>query len=261
VELLTSDKSRSLSYGFSLPTSFALVDFGRVGGFAETPFIPTGFLNFLTFGRGATLLGIGITNAGLFATATKNMAATEYDTHLVASDGMPATLHVGSKYPIVTNLFSATTSTGGQTLNEAGIPPPTIQFEDLGLSLKITPHVHGMEEMTLDVEAQSEQLGSASVNGIPELDQTKFQSSVRVRDGEWAVITGLTNQSETSSITGVAGLARVPVIGPALSTNNRSQDRGDTLIVIKPRLRSIPATETRTRGFWVGSEARPQSPF
>src|SRR5581483_9220826 len=196
----------------SLPTSTPLVDFGRIGGFAETPFIPSGFLNFLTFGGAGTHLGIGVTMPSLFASATKNITSSLYDARVEASDGMAATLHIGSKYPIVTNLFTGTTSSGAATTNQVGVPIPTIQFEDLGLSLKITPHVHGTEEMSLDVEAQFELLGGGNVNGIPELDNTKFQSTVRLRTGQWAVITGLMAHSDTKTLNGIAGLASIPVI-------------------------------------------------
>ncbi|HZU28527.1 MAG TPA: type II and III secretion system protein [Bryobacteraceae bacterium] len=255
VELLTSDRSGSLTWGFALPTSYPLVAFTSPRGFLGLPFIPPGFVNFMTFGGGASLIGIGVTNAKLFASATKSIASSMYEATMMASDGMPASLHVGSKYPIETALYTTQTGSSGGF----GIPPPTFQFEDLGLSLKVTPHVHGTGEMTLDVEAEFELLGSGNLNGIPELDNTKYQSSVRLRDGQWAVVTGLLNASQTKSLNGIAGLASIPVLGPMLSTNASKNDRSETLIVIKPRLRSLPPYEAATRALWTGSEGRPQS--
>lgn len=255
VELLTTDRSGSLTWGFSLPTSYPLVDFGHIGGFSIARYIPAGFQNFMTFGGGATLIGIGVTSATLFAAATKSITSTSYKVTLAGSDDLPASMHIGTKYPIETSLYTASVS------GASFVPPPTIQFEDLGLTLKITPHVHGTEEISLDVEAQYELLGAGNVNGIPELDDTKYQSSVRLREGQWAVVTGLLNASQTKSLNGIAGLASVPVLGPMLSTNTSKSDRSETLIVIKPRLRSLPPSNALSRALWTGSEARPAASF
>ena len=66
VEILTTDLSSSLSYGLSLPTSFALSSFLNRANLTNA-YIPSGFSTFLAFGGGASLLGLGITNAQLFA--------------------------------------------------------------------------------------------------------------------------------------------------------------------------------------------------
>ena len=52
-------------------------------------------------------------------------------------EGQPATLHVGEKYPIITSGYFGNTSGSGTVYT----PPPTITFEDLGLLIKVTPHV------------------------------------------------------------------------------------------------------------------------
>jgi len=47
--------------------------------------------------------------------------------------------------------FGSTTGTG-----QVFAPPPTINFEDLGLVLKVTPHVHGVDEVSLDIDAEDD---------------------------------------------------------------------------------------------------------
>ncbi len=251
VKLLTTDDSRSTTWGLSLPSSFPLVDFGHIGSSVASSSIPSGIMSFLSFGGGATFLGIGITNTQLFAEATKSITTNVFDANLVASDGQPATMTAGSKYPLVTSTFIATVPGGS-------LPPPTIQFEDLGLTLKITPHVHGTDEVTLDVEAQYELLGAQTANGVPTLDNRKYQSSVRLLTGQEAVITGLLTKTEARSLSGIAGLASVPIIGKMLSQNTNSTDRSDTLIVITPRLVSLPP-DNNSPALLTGTETRPLS--
>ena len=252
VDLLSVDNASSLHWGLALPSSFPLIDFGTIANYVGATAIPSGFSSFLAFGGGATFLGIGVAQANLFANVTKALTTTAFRAHLVASQGLPATLHVGSKYPLITSTFIATVS--GSVL-----PPPTIQFEDLGFELKITPYVHGRDEMTLVVETAYKLLGQVQANGMPTINDRKFESTVRIREGEWAVLTGLMSRTEAASLSGIAGLANVPVLGRLLGDNTRDTDRTNTLLVIKPRLLNLPPTEFPTPTLVTGTETRPIS--
>jgi hypothetical protein len=250
VEILAADESSSLHYGLSLQSAVPLIRLGLTPKNLMTT-IPTGFMNFMTFGGGASLFGLGVTAASLFGTISKSSATSLLDAKIVSLDGQPATLHVGQRYPIATNLYIGNTGTSSQVFT----PPPTFSFEDLGLVLKITPHVNGMDDVSLDVSAEFKLLGAASVDGIPVISNRQYESKVRVRDGEWAVLAGLMNATEARTVTGIVGLAKVPF----LRENQRDRDRSDTLIVLKPHLMSLPPTEFLTHEAWVGTETRPRS--
>ena len=249
VELLTTDESSSLTYGLSLPSKFSLVWFGQ--GINLTTAFPSGFANFLGFAGGKSFLGLGITDGSLFLNATKSSSRTILRSEIVTADGQAATLHVGDKYPIQTNgYFGGAQAGGGQVFT----PPPSFNFEDLGLLLKITPHVHGTDEITLEVESEFKLLGSQAVDGIPIISNRKFQSKVRVATGEWAVMAGLMTDSDATTISGIAGLSAIPV----LRKNDRNRSHGETLIVLKPHLLGLPPTEQIMKAAWVGSETRPR---
>ena len=251
VELLEVDESFTLNWGLSLPNAFSLVWFGAPNNTQVTTTVPAGYTGYIGFSGGKSLLGLGITNAQLFATVTKGTTTTILRSAVVTSQGQAATLHVGDKYPIVTSgYFGATTGSG--TLYT---PPPTINFEDLGLVLKVTPYVHGMDEMTLEVEAEFKLLGTTSVDNIPVISNRKFQSKARLLNGEWAVLAGLMNGSEAKTMSGLAGLSVIPF----LNNNNTTRTHTETLIVIKPHLLNMPPTETWTREAWVGTETRPRT--
>ena len=253
VDLVSLDGADSLQWGLALPNSFPIVDFGSIAKYVASS-IPAGFTHFMTFGGGATFIGIGITEANLFANVSNSLTTTVFKTNLVASQGLPATLHVGDKYPLVTSSFAVS---GSGTA--ARLPPPTIQFEDLGFELKITPYIHGNDEVTLDVEANYELLGQADYNGIPEIDNRKFKSTVRLRDGEWAVVTGLLSRTDATTLAAIAGVAGIPILGRLLSTNTKSDDRTSTLLVIKPRLMYMPPSESTSPTLLTGTETKPIS--
>jgi general secretion pathway protein D len=246
VEILTTDHSSNLSYGLSLPTSFALSSFVKQANLAS--YIPSGFSTFLAFGGGASLLGLGVTNAQLFATVSNSSSESIYHAQMVAVEGLPSSLHVGEKYPIMTSGYFGNTSGSGTVYT----PPPTISFEDLGLLIKVTPHVVSVDEVALDLDAEFKLLGATSLNGIPVVADTHYQSKIDVVSGEWAVLSGLMTSQEAKTITGFPILSRIPL----LRQNTITKDQGSTLIVLKPHVTIAPAWEEPAQRVWAGSETR-----
>jgi general secretion pathway protein D len=138
--------------------------------------------------------------------------------------------------------------------NGTGIyaPPPTFNFEDLGLVLKITPHLHGADDVTLDVSTEFKLLGAASVNGIPVISSKKYESKVRLVEGEWAVLAGLMTASDARTITGIPGMSLLPF----LRNNTVNKDTGQTLIVLKPHITILPPSEYPTTRAFTGTETK-----
>jgi general secretion pathway protein D len=253
VDLMAVTSTSQLHYGIALPTEFPLVAFGSAKhGNILASAITTG-MGYLGFGGGLGFIGIGLTETSIFASVSKSFATTLNEAQLLASQGQPATLKFGTKYPIASNEYVGSNTTGGQVYS----PPPTVTFEDLGLVIKILPHVHGLNEVTLDIEASFKLLAGSGLNGIPIISNREYKGSVRLMDGQSAVLTGMMSATEARTITGIAGLTSVPLIGKLLSENKIEKDRDETLIVIKPRLVIPPAGEFDSKPFWVGTESRP----
>ena len=121
----------------------------------------------------------------------------------------------------------------------------------------MTPQVHGLDEVSLDLESEFKVLGSGSSNGIPIISTRKFTGKVRLKMGECAVVAGLMTLNENGSINGIPGVSRIPF----LRQNSRGKDRTETLVVVTPHLLSLPPGEFVTRAIWLGSETHPLSPL
>jgi len=261
VELLEVDKNSTLNYGLSLPNSFPLVNFGNfLNNAANNSAALGGVTSFLTFGGGATLMGIGITPASLFATVSKSWATNLLEAQIVSVDGQAATLHVGERYPVVTNAYVGTVTPGSGTVYT---PPPTVTYQDLGLVLKVTPTVHDNEEVTLDLDTQYSLLGGSSgTTGIPIISNRQFTGKLRLKAGEWAVIAGLIQVNDTNAQNGIAGLASIPILGRLLfSQTNRTTESNEVLIVLKPNLLTLTPSDSVPETIWVGTETHPLTAF
>ena len=109
----------------------------------------------------------------------------------------------------------------------------------------MTPTVHSAEEVSLDVEAEYKLLGAGSYNGIPVISNRKFQGKVRLRTTEWAVLAGLFTDEQSRVISGIPGLADIPVFGVALRENTTTKSSSNVLILIKTHVTSLPGSEYR----------------
>ncbi|MGA3201598.1 MAG: type II and III secretion system protein [Bryobacteraceae bacterium] len=263
VEFLEVTKSSSLGYGLQLPSSSSIINFSSLLGNSGTSAASaSGFTSFLTFGGGATFFGIGIAASAVIATFSKSDSDVILRTQVVALDGQAAELHVGEKYPLVTASYSGGSTSAIGTGQASGlIAPPTINFVDLGLVLKITPSVHEGGEVTLDISSEFKVLGSADANGNPSISDRKYTGKVRLKNDESAVVAGLLNTVDGDTINGIAGVSSIPWIGRLLRSNAINRSTDEVLLVLRPHLVAQGPWEDPTKPIWVGTESKPLTFF
>jgi len=253
VEALTAAKHRTLTIGAIMQTSTLIAYFG--GAFFSKPSLG-GFTKFLTFGGGKTLFGIGILDPAfyqLIATESKSEGRTLIRGTVRSVDGQQATLLVGERYPIQTGAYIGDVTGPGKVYT----PPPPITFEDLGVSLKLKPRVHNAREVTLEIDAEFKLLTGQSVNDIPVLSNRKVQGTVRLKFGEYAVVSGLMGAQEARSISGLAGLSTLPHIGALFSKRDSTKENQELMLLLRPTLLSLPPSELALPAIRAGTETRP----
>ena len=81
----------------------------------------------------------------------------------------------------------------------------------------------------------------------------------RLVEGESAVIAGLMQSSVSEDRSGIPGLSSIPILGRLFTKTTKTELVGQTLIVLKPRLVSLPPWETPSPVLWVGTETKPLS--
>lgn len=124
----------------------------------------------------------------------------------------------------------ATGSTPTQT------PYPGSEYIDLGVKVKATPTLHPNHEVTLQLEFDITSLAGSNINGIPVISNRTVSQTVRVKEDETSIVTGLLDNQETRSLTGLPGFANVPGLGYAFGNRNNSSQNTEFLILITPRL-------------------------
>ena len=126
------------------------------------------------------------------------------------------------------------TSSAGQT------PYPSAEYVDLGLKVKATPRLHDNHEVTLQLEFDIRSLAGSSINGVPILTNRTVEQTIRLREDETSVLSGILSSNETKTVSGWPGLATLPTVGYLTGENTLSKGDTELLIIITPRTLRLP---------------------
>ena len=141
-------------------------------------------------------------------------------------DNHHARIQVGEKTPVRV-LDSGTGNVQAQA---------TVQYEDTGIILDVTPHITNNNQILLDVSAER----SGIQTEIPDIGFTFLkqigQTRLLLDDGETMVIGGLTLSQVDRSETGIPFLMDLPVVGALFRTTKNSERKTDLIILVTPHI-------------------------
>ncbi len=127
----------------------------------------------------------------------------------------------------------------------AQTPYPGSEYIDIGLKVKATPYVHPDNEVTLQMDYEIKALAGSNYNGIPVISNESVTQTIRLKEGETSIITGLIDREESKALKGIPGLAKIPYAGYLFGLHNDSYTDDELLILITPRKLRVPARESR----------------
>jgi general secretion pathway protein D len=211
------------------------------------------------------LFGGGLTATGLtLGTTTVNMALNTSDSRAIdqlqlrLQDQEVGNILAGMHYPIIQSSYSNLTGSGVNIpgLNSAGLSSqlaalglnssslnqqtiPQIQYQDLGLQMKVTPFIHRDQSVSLKLDLKIQALGGTSINDIPILTNRQFTADLDLKDGDSAMATSYLTSQEVNAVSGLPGLSEIP--GLQSTTNKNVQRNNDELVVlITPHVVRLP---------------------
>ncbi len=259
---ISKDKSRTL--GFSPPTSasVALQDNINTTSTTSTTTSTTGTTS--SGSGGINLNTLGSLNATNFQVTipSANLSAVmgESDTKLIQSpqirslDGQKATLKIGERLPVATGSFQP--GIGGVGINP--LVNTQFQYIDVGVNIDVTPHVSADREVTMKITMEiSSEIGQASIGGItqPIIGQKRVElGEIRLKDGESSLIGGIMDDSQTKSLSGIPGLAQIPILKYLFGQTTQDHSNDETVFAITPHvIRGSEVSEINQRAIDIGT--------
>jgi len=195
-----------------------------------------------TFGGGLTFSGLSLDQLAAQLSVNESWVRNLSDVTMRAGQGSDSTFHLGERYPIQNASYAPIYNSPAisQVLgnNSYVAPFPSVSYEDIGLSIKLKPTVHGDGSVSLHLEMQVRSLTGASSNGVPVISNKEYQGSINLNDGEPAVIAGEISKSDMLSLSGIPGFGFLPGLNQAMVNNTKQEDDDELMIVITPHVLS-----------------------
>jgi general secretion pathway protein D len=221
---------------------------------------------FALFGGGKTTFAVVI--PPVTANFTFNQSSVINLEHLIlrAAQGDTATLRVGDRFPIQNAIYAPIVSNPLLNLPGSQVSTfPSFSYEDLGITLKAKPIVHmrlvpntddsepavsqagdpGTKapaprraakreeaEVTLDLDLSIRSLGGQSFNNVPVISNHQYTGTVRLMDGESALVVGSITRDQQRSLSGLPFFSRI--FGVLTSNNNKNNTEDEILVVVTP---------------------------
>jgi len=180
------------------------------------------------------IVGLGSRNFGALVTAlssdsNNNLLSTP---SLLTLDNEAAEILVGQNVPF---------QTGSYTTDSAGASNPftTVERKDVGITLKVTPHINEGNTLRLQVEQESSELAAAPA-GISTSDvitnKRSVKSTILADDGQIIVLGGLIKDNVKTQISKVPVLGSIPLIGRLFSSTREVTEKTNLMVFLRPTL-------------------------
>ena len=206
-----------------------VVQLGAVAG-SGGAIDPTGLI-----GDGGTI-GLGrLSDTGVSFAAILRALQGDADTNIISTpsivttDNEEATLNVGQEVPFVTGSYSNTGGAGG-AIN----PFQTIQREQIGVKLTITPQINDSDSLLLKISQEISNIAQSAQGAVDLItNQRIIETTVIVDDGQILVLGGLLEDVLRESEQKVPFLGSIPVIGALFRVRKTDMIKTNLLVFIR----------------------------
>ncbi len=193
--------------------------------------LPTG----LTLGAGRindTGVSFALLLRALRGDSSSNILQTP---SIMTMDNQEAEIKVAQDVPFITGQYA---STGTNTSQTGTVNPfQTIQREEVGEILKITPQINEGTAVMLKIEQESSGVTQGPQGAVDLVTNKRtISTTVLVEDGGIIVLGGLISESALEGESRVPVLGAIPIIGELFKTRSGSKQKRNLMIFIRPTI-------------------------
>lgn len=179
---------------------------------------------------GTEILNLGVLVRALASDSDTNILSTP---NLVTLDNQEAEIVVAQNVPFVTGQYTDTGA--GQGVSN---PFQTIQREDVGLTLKVTPQINEGNAIQLQIEQEISNVAPRAVPGASDIVTNKrsIKTNVMVEDRQMVVLGGLLDEDLTENVQKVPVLGDLPVLGNLFKSRSTNKVKRNLMVFLQPSI-------------------------
>jgi general secretion pathway protein D len=192
-----------------------------------------------TVGTGASVAIGRVANNGVSFAALVQALRSDGSSNIISTPSLitmnneEAEVKVTQEIPLITGSFSNTTTAVGGTTS----PFQTIQREEVGTILKVTPHINEGNSVQLKIEQEDSSPGAKLTDSADiSTNKRSIKTTVLIEDGGIIVLGGLISDTVTESEDRVPGLGAIPLIGNLFKSRSGSRQKKNLLVFIRPKI-------------------------
>ncbi|AFK69079.1 type II secretion system protein GspD [Pseudomonas putida SJTE-1] len=160
---------------------------------------------------------------------------------LLTLDNQEAQILVGQNVPFKTGSY-VTPGSGSEN------PFTTVERKDIGISLKVRPHINEGNSLRLEVEQESSEIAPSAAENDLITNKRTLKSTILASDGEIIVIGGLIKDSVRQVERGVPLLSRIPWVGGLFRWRSDSQEKTNLMVFLRPTILRSQAERVEAGG-------------
>jgi general secretion pathway protein D len=182
-----------------------------------------------------TTFGWGVVDEGLTMTTILNALQSQGNANIlstpsvIALDNEEAFITVGQQVPFVTGSYSNTGASNG-----VANPFQTIQRENVGVTLQVTPQINEGDSVVMDIVQEVSSISQQVLSASDVItNERKIETKVMAQDGDIVVLGGLVKDDIQDSQQGVPVLSAIPIIGRLFRNDVVSVTKSNLLVFIR----------------------------
>ncbi len=153
---------------------------------------------------------------------------------IITLDNEEAEIKVAQEVPFLTGSF---TNTGVGNQQGQVNPFQTIQREEVGTILKITPQINEGDAVMLKIEQEDSSVSQGTQNAVDLITNKRtVTTTVLVDDGGVVVLGGLITDTARESENRVPILGSIPLIGELFKTRSGNKEKRNLMLFIRPTI-------------------------
>ena len=157
---------------------------------------------------------------------------------LLTLDNEEAEIVVAQNVPFITGQY---TNTGSGT-DTAVNPFQTIEREDVGITLRITPQINEGDSVILNVEQEASSLSPSPIASDLITNKRSIKTTVLAQDEQTIVLGGLIEDRYTDDVQKIPLLGDIPLLGHLFRSTITTKDKQNLMVFIHPVIIRDPAT-------------------